>query len=155
MMNNLIHKEKFYQLCEKSGVDYPDTFVHHASMGRIFDLPFAPPFIIKPSNGIEYWRNPFENQNKVYKVGTREELESVLTEIYKSGYKDSIIIQDFIPGDDTFMRVLTNYSDQNGKVKLMCLVMFCLKNIHHMGLEIMLSLLLNTTKKWRNSIKGF
>jgi len=121
MMNDLIHKEKFYQLCEKSGVDYPDTFVHHASMEQVFDLPFAPPFIIKPSNGIEYWRNPFENQNKVYKVDTREELERVLMDIYQSGYKDSVIIQDFIPGDDTFMRVLTNYSDQNGKVKLMCL----------------------------------
>lgn len=121
MMNDLIHKEKFYQMCEKLGVYYPDTFVHHESMGREFVLPFKPPFIIKPSNGIEYWKNPFENQNKVYKVNSREELERVLSDIYKSGYKDSVIIQDFIPGDDTFMRVLTNYSDKNGKVKLMCL----------------------------------
>lgn len=32
-----------------------------------------------------------------------------------------MIIQEFIPGDDSFMRVLTNYSDRSGKVKLMCL----------------------------------
>ena len=32
-----------------------------------------------------------------------------------------MIIQDFIPGDDSYMRVLTNYSDRNGKVKFMCL----------------------------------
>ena len=32
-----------------------------------------------------------------------------------------MIIQNFIPGDDTFMRVLTCYSDQTGKVRLMCL----------------------------------
>lgn len=121
MMNDLIHKEKFYQLCERSGIDYPETFVYYESMGQMFDLPFVPPFIVKPSNGIEYWRNPFENQNKVYKVDTREELETVLRDIYQSGYQDSVIIQDFIPGDDTFMRVLTNYSDKNGKVKLMCL----------------------------------
>lgn len=121
MMNDLIHKEKFYQLCEKSGVDYPETFVHYSAMGGVFDLSFEPPFIIKPSNGIEYWRNPFEGQKKVYKVDTRIELERVLTDIYHSGYQDSIIIQDFIPGDDTFMRVLTNYSDKNSKVKLMCL----------------------------------
>ena len=31
------------------------------------------------------------------------------------------IIQNFIPGDDTYMRVLTNYSDKHGKVKMMCL----------------------------------
>ena len=32
-----------------------------------------------------------------------------------------MVLQEFIPGDDTYMRVLTNYSDRNGKVKLMCL----------------------------------
>ena len=32
-----------------------------------------------------------------------------------------MIIQNFIPGDDTYMRVLTNYSDKHGKVKMMCL----------------------------------
>ena len=32
-----------------------------------------------------------------------------------------MILQEFVPGDDTYMRVLTNYSDTRGKVKLMCL----------------------------------
>ena len=32
-----------------------------------------------------------------------------------------MVLQEFIPGDDTYMRVLTNYSDRNGQVKLMCL----------------------------------
>ena len=32
-----------------------------------------------------------------------------------------MVLQEFIPGDDSYMRVLTNYSDHNGKVKLMCL----------------------------------
>lgn len=121
MMNNLIHKEKFYAMCEEVGVDYPDTFVHRKEIGKQFELPFSGPFIIKPSNGIEYWRHPFATQKKVYKVETRNALEEVLNDIYNSGYSDSIIIQNFIPGDDTYMRVLTNYSDQMGKVKLMCL----------------------------------
>ncbi|WP_312355223.1 carboxylate--amine ligase [Aminipila sp.] len=121
MMNNLIHKEKFYDMCEKAGVDYPNTFVHKKELGHDFRLPFEAPFIIKPSNGIEYWRNPFATQKKVYKADTRQELDEILDDIYGAGYEDSIIIQDFIPGDDTFMRVLTNYSDKNGKVKMMCL----------------------------------
>ena len=121
MMNDLINKEKFYAMCEKVGVDYPDTFVHRKEMGNDFVLPFDGPFIIKPSNGIEYWRHPFATQKKVYKVDTREELESVLADIYGAGYDDSNIIQNFIPGDDTYMRVLTNYSDKHGKVKMMCL----------------------------------
>ncbi len=121
MMNDLIHKEKFYNMCEEVGVDYPNTFVHKKELGYGFVLPFEAPFIVKPSNGIEYWRHPFATQKKVYKADSREELDSILNNIYEAGYGDSIIIQDFIPGDDTYMRVLTNYSDKNGKVKMMCL----------------------------------
>lgn len=121
MMNDLIHKEKFYNMCEEVGVDYPNTFVHKKELGYGFVLPFEAPFIVKPSNGIEYWRHPFATQKKVYKADSREELDSILNDIYEAGYGDSIIIQDFIPGDDTYMRVLTNYSDKNGKVKMMCL----------------------------------
>lgn len=121
LMNELIHKEKFYLLCQREGIDYPATFVHRREMGRSFELPFEAPYIVKPSNGIEYWRHPYPTQKKVYKAAGREELHRILDDIYGSGYDDSIVIQDFIPGDDTYMRVLTNYSDRNGKVKMMCL----------------------------------
>lgn len=121
LMNDLIHKEKFYALCEKVGVDYPKTFVHRKEMGHDFQLEFEGPYIVKPSDGIEYWRHPFVGQNKVFKLPNRADLEKVLDLIYASGYEDTIIIQDFIPGDDTYMRVLTNYSNRNGEVKLICL----------------------------------
>lgn len=121
LMHALISKERFYQLCEESAVDYPDTFIHYMDMGSDFDLPFDGPFIVKPSNGIEYWRHPYLTQKKVYKVDTRKELEDVLEDIYGSGYREAVVIQNFIPGDDTFMRVLTSYSGKDGKVGMMCL----------------------------------
>jgi D-aspartate ligase len=121
MMNDLIHKEKFYAMCERMGVDYPDTYIHHREMGEVTELPFEGPYIIKPANGIEYWRHPYDTQKKVYKEDTLKALNRVLNDIYRAGYRDSVIIQNFIPGDDTFMRVLTCYSDQTGTVKLMCL----------------------------------
>lgn len=121
LMQTLIHKERFYELCQKYGIDYPNTFIHRKEMGHDFTLPFEPPYIVKPSNGVAYWEHPFPIQNKVYKAKDRAHLEQILDEIYGSGYPDTIVIQDFIPGDDTYMRVLTNYSDQNGKVKFMCL----------------------------------
>ena len=58
---------------------------------------------------------------KVYKAKDKFELLGILKDIYTSGYEDSIIIQDFIPGDDTYMRVLTSYSNKHGEVKLMAL----------------------------------
>ena len=121
LINTLIHKERFYELCDSHGIDYPDTFVYKKEMGHDFELPFQAPFICKPSNGVAYWEHPFAGNEKVFKCKTREELLHVLDKVYASGYPDSMIIQDFIPGDDTFMHVLTNYSDQKGGVKLMCL----------------------------------
>lgn len=121
LMNTLINKEKFYALCDQYGLDHPATVVHRAQMGHDFELPFDAPYICKPSNGVEYWAHPFEGNDKVFILNTRQELETTLDKVYASGYSDSMIIQEFIPGDDSFMRVLTNYSDRNGQVKMMCL----------------------------------
>jgi len=120
-LHTLIHKEKFYELCEKYGVDYPATFIHRPGMALNTQIPFDAPYILKPSNGVEYWQHPFPGQNKAYKAESHQELQKILQDVYRSGYGDSMIIQDFIPGDDTFMRVLTNYSDKNAEVKMMCL----------------------------------
>ena len=120
-LHTLIHKEKFYALCEAHGVDYPATFIHRKDMAMNPALPFDPPYILKPSNGVEYWKHPFPGQNKAFKADTYQEMQRILRDIYDSGYEDSVIIQDFIPGDDSYMRVLTNYSDGEGKVRMMCL----------------------------------
>ncbi len=121
LMDSLINKERFYELCEKNGIDYPDTFVYRKEMGDDFTLPFGGPFILKPSNGIEYWRHPYASQKKVYCENSIEDVHRVLHDIYGAGYPDTVIIQNCIPGDDSYMRVLTNYSDRNGRVKMMCL----------------------------------
>ena len=51
----------------------------------------------------------------------RAALERTLDKVYAAGYPDSMIIQEFIPGDDSFMRVLTCYSGQRGRLERMCL----------------------------------
>lgn len=121
LMADLQLKETFYKLCDKYGIDYPGTVIYDRSMGNDFEMNFEYPVIMKPSNGIKYWEHPFDTQNKVYTIHNREELESVLDDIYAAGYPDKMIIQDRIPGNDEYMRVLTSYSDRNGKVKMMCL----------------------------------
>ena len=121
LMDQLQHKELFYGLCEKHGIDYPKTIIHRKEMGFNFPCEFSYPVIVKPSDSISYWEHPFETQNKVYKPGSREEMEKVLRQIYDAGYDDAVIIQDMVPGNDEYMRVLTSYSDRNGKVKMMCL----------------------------------
>lgn len=121
LMEKLIKKESFYDMCEKFGIAYPKTFIYEKKMGNDFTLDFDFPVILKPSNSVDYFAHEFPTQYKVYKINTREELEKVIHDIYEAGYSDTLILQDFIPGDDTYMHVMTCYSDQNGKVKLMSL----------------------------------
>ena len=121
LMEYLQRKDNFYQLCDKHGVDYPGTIIYDQSMGLDFEMNFPYPVILKPSDSISYWEHPFATQNKIYTIKDRKELEKVIRDIYGAGYTDKLIIQDMIPGNDEYMRVLTSYSDRNGKVKMMCL----------------------------------
>lgn len=120
-MEELTNKARFYALCDQYGIDHPGTFVYRREMGRDFDLPFPPPYICKPANGVAYWEHPFEGNQKVFCLPDRAALEATLDKVYAAGYPDAMILQEFIPGDDSYMRVLTNYSGEDGKVRLMCL----------------------------------
>ena len=121
LMDSLQQKERFYQLCDKHGIDYPATVIFRKGMDPAMELPFKFPIILKPSNGIAYWEHPFDTQEKVYTIRNREELAKVTSDIFEAGYEDSLILQDMIPGNDEFMRVLTCYSNRRGHVKMMCL----------------------------------
>lgn len=120
LKDKLISKESFYEMCEKYNLAYPKTFVY--SKGEKVELfKFDYPIIIKPSDSVAYWKNPFEGMKKAYVANDKDEFESIVKDIYSSKYEEKLIIQDFIPGDDSNMRVLTAYSDQKGRVKMMCL----------------------------------
>ncbi len=121
LMDELIKKENFYKMCEKYSIDFPNTFIYKKDMNMDFELPFDPPYILKPSNSVQYWEHEYKGQKKVYKIETRERLNRIILQIYNAGYTDSLVIQDFIPGDDSYMRVLTSYSNKDKKVKLMSL----------------------------------
>lgn len=121
LMDSLQQKSLFYELCEKHGIDYPGTLVHTKEMGTDFEMDFMYPVILKASNSVAYWEHPFAGMKKVYLLDSREKLNEVISQIYAAGYDDKLIIQDTIPGNDEYMRVLTSYSDRNGKVKMMCL----------------------------------
>ena len=121
LMNQLVNKEHFYELCEKLGVDYPNTFIYKPEMGHDFDIPYEYPLILKPADSVDYFAHSFEGQNKIYKLASRQEVDETIDKIYQAGYSSHLIIQDMIPGNDENMRVLTSYSGRDKKVKMMCL----------------------------------
>lgn len=119
LMNQLQMKANFYELCAQHGIDTPTTYFYDCSQDQPFDdSDMMYPVVIKPSDGIEYSRNKFEGQEKVFKVDSPKELFEVVQKIKASGYRDELIIQDFIPGDDTYMWDSVIYANSQGKTQL-------------------------------------
>ena len=118
LMNNLLVKANFYKLCAEHGIDTPATYFHSCQTDEPFTDEVLFPVIIKPSNGVEYYKNPFTGMQKVYKVDSYDEIQAVIQTIKASGYKEDLIIQDFIPGDDTYMWDSVFYMNSHGKAEL-------------------------------------
>lgn len=118
-------KAEFYEMCDKFGIPYPATKVLSApakeSEITADILGFEYPIIVKPSSSVDYWKYPFDGMKKVYIAKDPREAVKIVSEIYDSGYPDRMILQELIGGGDSHMRVLTAFSDKNGKVRAMCL----------------------------------
>ncbi len=125
LMDTLVSKAVFYEMCEKYNIPYPKTKVISAEFSeeelKEESLGFAYPIIVKPSSSIAYWKHPFDGMKKVYTANDSKEAAKIINQIYSAGYPDKMILQDMIPGDDSNMYVLTAYSDRDNKVKMMCL----------------------------------
>lgn len=134
LLDTLDTKDKFYALCEKYGMDYPQTYVALPDdrINAVDKLPFDFPIVVKPenSNAYEYLHCEFEGKKKVFFFYDRETYVKTMESMNKSGYMGKLIIQEFIGGDDSDMRVMNSYSDSNGKVRFMCLGQPVLEEYH-------------------------
>lgn len=118
LLNRLVLKDKFYELCDKVQVAYPRTYVYDCqNPPEKLELPFDYPVIAKPASSAEYHYAKFEGKKKVFKFNNQEDLEAMLGRLREGGYTYKFLIQDFIPGDDTYMRILTCYCDENSDVR--------------------------------------
>jgi len=118
-------KDKFYELCEKYGLDYPKTVIVEKDdrldiIDKLEERGIAFPIIVKPenSNAYEYLHCEFEGKKKVFFFKTKDEYLEVIRSMNKTSYGGKLIIQEFIEGGDTAMRVINTYSDKNGKVRV-------------------------------------
>lgn len=112
-------KQNFTRLCESLGVDHPATRVVDLAqeVPDDLDVPFTYPVIAKPAEVSEWKRAQFPGKQKVHTVASRAELLALLRRIREAGYRESMIVQDRIPGDDQNMRILTCYCDADSRVR--------------------------------------
>ena len=117
LFNKICTKEKFYKSCEENNLNYPKTIICDKSSWKNQDINLNYPIIVKASNSPMFWNCSFKNKKKVFIAQSSEEKDAIINAIFNSGYDDSIICQEFIPGDDSYMRVVNAYVGKDSKVK--------------------------------------
>lgn len=117
----VMNKTDFYATCRALGVPHPESLVVDAAavddphLGE--DLPFGYPVILKPSDTDLYPRLRFEGHQKVYLLDDAAALREIARTIYAAGYVGELIIQEYLAGDESVMRVANSYSDRDGRVR--------------------------------------
>lgn len=116
-------KEHFYALCDELGIKYPKTASIDCSQGegRVADfvssltaLGLEYPLILKAGDGAAWANTRFPGRRKVHYIHQAQQLTQVITQAMHAGYQGSLIIQQFIPGPDSNLRILTHFRDRNG-----------------------------------------
>ena len=116
LLNDIVLKDRFYGYCQELGIPYPKTYVYNCGEENDLKFDFDYPVIAKTANSAMYHYAKFPGKKKVFRFGNEKDLRNMLNNLEKSNYTYKFLVQDCIPGGDEFMRVLTCYSDQNGKV---------------------------------------
>ena len=121
IMETLIMKEKFYKTYHDSVIKLPKTYYVDCSSSITLPKKITYPIILKPSNVIMYNHLSFEGKKKIYQIKSKAELTKAITKIVESGYNDYLIIQDYIPGDDSYLFDAVAYVNSNHQVELLTL----------------------------------
>ena len=118
IIETLSNKELFYKKYMDNGIiDLPKTIYLNLAKENDIKKNIMYPIIVKAANVVAYRKLAFPGQNKIYKVNSHDELKKIIKTIKKGGYHDTLIIQEYIPGDDSALFDSVIYSDTKGKVK--------------------------------------
>lgn len=121
---NLANKVSFYEICEEYDLPYPKTLIVTHDMvkeNKSIQVPFDFPVALKPADSVMYLDAEFEGRKKAFTINDQAEFDLIIGRVYEAGYTAEMICQDFIPGDDSNMRVLNAYVDKDSNVRMMCL----------------------------------
>lgn len=120
IVDSFLVKETFYKKYANAGLDFAKTLYYDCSEKETEYIPndICFPLIIKPSNAIEYGKHPFPGQPKVFKANTPDKAMNFIEKVKASGYTGTLLVQEFIPGDDSCLFDSVFYVSTKGKVEL-------------------------------------
>lgn len=114
-LDSLMMKDKFYETYNDSGL-LPKTIIYDLKDTLKLDFDF--PIIIKPNDVINFNHIEFEGKKKIYKLNNMDEVNYTINCFKKSNYQGKLIIQEYIPGDDSALFDGVIYSSSKGKCEL-------------------------------------
>lgn len=119
LQHTLVNKEDFYKTYADYEIDLPRSIYYDCTKDeKINEGDITFPVIVKPANVILFKHISFAGKKKIYKLENMEELNDVINKFKKGNYTDTIIIQEYIPGDDSHLFDAVVYADKNKKVKM-------------------------------------
>lgn len=111
-LDSLMMKDLFYKTYGDSGL-LPKTIIYNLEDKLNIDFDF--PVIIKPSNVIMFNHIDFKGKKKIYKLNNMDEVNETINYFKNSDYTDTLIVQEYIPGDDSALHDAVVYSNSKGK----------------------------------------
>ena len=93
LLNRIVLKDKFYEIFEELGLDYPKTYVYEFGKENDLKFDFDYPVIAKPANSALYHYAKFEGKKKVFRFENEEELRTMMDRIEKAGNNYKFLIQ--------------------------------------------------------------
>ena len=123
VMDRLTDKAEFARACERAGIATPGTVEVDFSGAEdeawaAPEIPFSFPVVAKSAKGEPYDVLEFEGKRKIWFIDTAEELTQLWGTLKAAGFRDTFLVQELIPGDNTAMRSITAYVDSRGEVTL-------------------------------------
>lgn len=123
VIERLTDKASFGAVCQSLGIDTPRSVLVDMSgvddaAWSAPDIPFDFPVVAKAARGDAYDLLTFEGKRKIWFIETPAELEGMWRTLTDAGFRDTFLVQELIPGDNTHMRSITAYVDSHGEVTL-------------------------------------
>lgn len=117
---SFLNKEVFYKKYASYGLNFARTEYYDCKEKQTSPIPIDMfyPLIIKPSDGTDYYAHSFEGQPKVFKATTPDNAVNFINKVKASGYTGTLLVQEFIQGDDSNLFDAVFYCNTKGKVEL-------------------------------------
>ena len=118
LIDIIVNKELFYkEYLNNKIIEIPKTIYYNCSRDDKVKINFMYPIILKPADVVPYRQIEFDGKKKIYKIEDEKELYEVIQCIKNGGYNSTLIIQEYIPGDDSYLFDSVIYANRDAKVK--------------------------------------